>query len=237
MKLVFKLIAIFIIGIVGGIFADQILWPYFIEKPLFYEYGLEQTPMYVTEVKEITIEENTALQDIVGQVKNTIVGIRTNTKEVNVFSGSGLITTSDGLMVTLANVLPKGAAPTFFLNEKWPAYQILKRDLKNNLALVKLEESNLATVNFADSKKIKLGERVFLIGTVLENGVVKKIINDGTIRSISEDLIETNIIEENFLQGSPLFNIQGEVIGLSIINSNGKVSTIPVSKIRDFLGF
>lgn len=237
MKLVFKLIAIFIIGIVGGIFADQILWPYFIEKPLFYEYGLEQTPMYVTEVKEITIEENTALQDIVGQVKNTIVGIRTNTKEVNVFSGSGLIITSDGLMVTLANILPKGAAPTFFLNEKWPAYQILKRDLKNNLALVKLEESNLATVNFADSKKIKLGERVFLIGTVLENGVVKKIINDGTIRSISEDLIETNIIEENFLQGSPLFNIQGEVIGLSIINSNGKVSTIPVSKIRDFLGF
>jgi hypothetical protein len=59
-KNIFKIIIVFLIGAVGGIFSEQILWPYFIERPLFLEYSLEQNPVYITETKEITIQENTA---------------------------------------------------------------------------------------------------------------------------------------------------------------------------------
>ena len=68
LKNIFKIIAIFILGTVGGIFADQILWPYFVERPLFYQYKLEKSPVYVTERKEVFIQENTALEEAIEKV-------------------------------------------------------------------------------------------------------------------------------------------------------------------------
>jgi len=108
-KNILKIVAFFIIGTVGGIFADQILWPYFIEKPLFYQYRLEQSPVYVTERKEVTIQENTALKEAIEKVEKTVVGVRTQTKEEKILEGSGLIVTSDGLIVTLAELVPPGS--------------------------------------------------------------------------------------------------------------------------------
>ena len=55
-----KILIIFIIGTIGGIFADQILWPYFIERPLFYRYRLDQAPIVMNKTEEIIIEEYSA---------------------------------------------------------------------------------------------------------------------------------------------------------------------------------
>lgn len=237
MKSVLKISTIFILGIFGGIFADQILWPYFVERPLFYQYRLEQSPVYLTERKQIIIQENTALTSAIAKVGKTVVGVKTKETPEKILEGSGLIITSDGLMVTLADLIPQGSSFfSFFVEGKPVAFQILKRDLKNNLALVKIEEINLPTVSFADFEKIKLGERVFLVGTIFEGKTIKKIVNEGIVRSLNEDLIETNISEKNNLAGSPLFNIEGEVLGLNTINSEDMVFSVPISKIKQFLG-
>ena len=150
MKWVLKVLAIFILGIFGGIFADQILWPYFIEKPLFYQYRLEQSPVYVTEKKEVTITENIALQNAIEKVEKTIIGVQTKTKTGKILAGSGLILTSDGLVVTLADLVPQGGNSSFFVDGETASFQILKRDLKENLALIKIEKTNLPTVGFAN---------------------------------------------------------------------------------------
>ena len=172
LKNIFKIIGIFIIGIVGGIFADQILWPYFIERPLFHQYRLEQSPVYVTERKEITIQENVALKNAIEKVEKVVVGVRTETKAEKILEGSGLIITSDGLMVTLAELVPQGSNFSFFIDgaphQINGGGQILKRDLKENLALIKIEEENLPTLSFADLEKMKLGERVFLVGVIFD---------------------------------------------------------------------
>ncbi|MDI6591862.1 MAG: S1C family serine protease [Patescibacteria group bacterium] len=236
-KNVFKILGIFILGIGGGIFADQILWPYFVERPLFYQYGLEKTPVCVTERKEIIIQENTTLESAVEKVEKAVVGMKTKTKAGKILEGSGLIVTSDGLVVTLAELVPQGSDFSFYLNDKIASYQILKRDLKNNLALIKLEEKNLPTIGFADFEKIKLGERVFLVGIVFEKAKPQKIVNEGIVKSFNEDFIKTNIFEKYYLSGSPLFNIEGEVLGLNNIDSEGEVITIPIDKIKKFLGF
>ena len=109
MKTLLKILAIFILGIFGGIFADQILWPYFVEKPLFYQYRLEKNPIYVTEKKEIRIQENTALTDAIEKVEKAVIGVRTKTGSGKFLAGSGLILTSDGLVVTLADLVPQGS--------------------------------------------------------------------------------------------------------------------------------
>lgn len=231
-----QILTIFTLGIVGGIFADQILWPYFIERPLFYQYRLEQNPIYVTEKKEITIRENLALQNAVEKVEKIVVGVKTKTETGQILEGSGFIITSDGLIVTLAELVPKGSIFSFFVNGETVHFQILKRDSKENLALIKIDKTNLSTLSFANLEKIRLGERVFLVGIVFEKEGPQKIVNEGIIRTLSEDLIETSIFEENVLWGSPLFDIEGNILGLNEITKEGQVLTVPISKIREFTG-
>lgn len=241
LKNIFKIIIVFIFGIAGGIFADQILWPYFIERPLFYEYRLEQRPVYLTETKEIIIQENVALQEAIGKVEKAVIAVRTETKTGKVLQGSGLIVTSDGLLITLADIVPQGATFSFWVDGKRPTFQILKRDIKNNLALVKIEETNLSTVGFADFGAIKQGQRVFLVGSIppdpRKTFTSQIIVNQGIIRNFSSDLVQTNIIEQENLQGSPLFDIEGNVVGLNSVSKQGQIIAIPIPKIKAFLNF
>jgi len=231
-KNILKIIAIFLVGMVGGIFADQIFWPYFVERPLFYKYGLEQSPVYLTERTEVIIQENTALQTAVEKVERAVVGVKTETAAEEILTGSGLVVTSDGLIVTLATLVPQGSDFSFFVEGKAVAYQILKRDQEYNLALVKLEAGTLQTLGFANIDRLKLAERVFLVGAVGK----EKLVNQGIVKTFDEDFIQTNIVEDVSLQGSPLFNIEAEVLGLSLVEG-GEVLAIPVSKIRQFIGF
>lgn len=237
-KNILKIIAIFIFGMAGGIFADQIFWPYFVERPLFYQYGLEQRPIYVTERKEITIQENVALKNAIEKVDKTVVGVRAQLKTGKVLEGSGLIVASDGLIVTLASLVPQGAEISLFWEGKSPSFQILKRDLKENLALIKMAEQNLPTVGFANLDKIKLGERVFLVGTIFEAGTIpKKTTNEGIVKNFDDNFLQTNIFEKSNLLGSSLFNIEGQILGLNTLDKEGEVTAISIKKIREFIGF
>lgn len=240
LKNIFKILAIFIIGVVGGIFADQILWPYFIERPLFYQYELEQLPIYLTEIREIFIQENVALREAIEKIEKVVVGVRTETPAGKILEGSGLVLTSDGLIVTLAELVPRGSDFYFYVDGKWPVYQILKRDLENNLALIKVEDRGLSTAAFADLKKLKLGERVFLVAVTGSDPASleepRLFVNEGIVKSFDENLIQTNIFEAPEIAGSPLFNIEGRVVGLSVVDEEGQVFAIPVTKIRAFTG-
>lgn len=233
-KNIFKILAIFIIGMGGGIFADQIFWPYFVERPLFYQYRLEPAPVFVTEKKEIYIQENVALKNAIEKVEKTVIGVKTETKAGKILEGSGLILTTDGLVVTLAELVPPGSAFNFFVEGEKAKYQILKRDLENNLALIKLEKTNLPTVGFADLEKLKLGERVLLVGIIFDKQTIKKTVNEGIVTNFDQNSIKTNIFEKNNLAGSPLFDIEGRVLGLNMINKEGKVIAVPISQIRKF---
>ena len=235
-KKILKIVAIFIIGIVGGIFADQILWPYFIERPLFYKYRLEQSPVYINETKEITIQENTALEEAIKKVDKVVVGIRATTATGKIIEGSAIVVTSDGLVLTLNSLVPQGSEINLFLDSKKITPKVLQR--KNSLALLKIEENNLATTAFADFNKISLGERIFLLGiTFAKNDSTQKVTNEGIIKTFDETSIQSNVIEDLTLQGSPLFDIEGKLVGLNTIGKTGKVSAISIKTIRDFLGF
>ena len=234
LKEVFKVLAAFILGIFGGIFGSQILWPYFIERPLFLEYRLEQRPIYLTEKREIKIQENVALQETIEKVKSSVLGIQTKTKKGKILEGSGLILTTDGLILTLADLVPDGSTTTIFLENEVLPVQVLKKDTKQNLALLKIEKEKLSTVSFGDFEKMKLGQRVFLIGVVFSKNSPKKIVNEGILSYFDQNLIETNIFEKENLIGSSLFDIEGNFLGLNFLNQEGKISSIPILQIKSF---
>ena len=248
LKNIIKILAFFIIGMIGGIFADQIIWPYFIERPFFLEYGLDKRPIHLTETKEIIIQENIAMENMIEEVKQTVVGIRTKNKLGKILEGSGLIITSDGYMITLAELVPDDVTVSFFS----PYYslnkidaKILKRDIKNNLALIKIEKSDLNVSAFVNLEKLKLGRTIFLIGTIFEQKKVRgsilittnNFVNQGIISYLNKDIIKTNIYEQNSILGAPLFDIEGSVLGLNTVDSNGKASIIPITIIQEFIGF
>ncbi|MFH0791609.1 MAG: S1C family serine protease [bacterium] len=243
-KRLLVIVGLFIVGVIGGIFADQILWPYFIERPLFYKYRLEQAPIYVTERKEITIEENTALQDAVEKVGKTIVNIRSTVVGGKIVEGTGMIISSDGLVVTLADLVPSGSTTVVMWENNKVTFDILKRDPKINLAVIKINEKNLPTTGFADLTQARLGERIFLLSaTVVVSGTthnpitdIKKSVREGIISSLYGTNPETSITGTLKLKGSPLFDIGGKLLGLSLVSDKGDVSIMPISVIRAFMG-
>jgi len=240
---VIKFLFLFLIGIIGGIFGGQILWPYFVSFTFLKTGNFSETPIYVTEKKEITIRENEALQQAIKKVENTIVGVRTKTKKGEILEGSGVVLTSDGLVVTLAQLLPWGSKFHFWADGEWCHYQILKRDLNKNLALVKLKKENLATRGFAEKEKIQLGERIFFVSvdfvaTTSQFFLSPKLrVNEGIITKINSDLIETNIVDFSNVNGAGVFDIEGNLVGLVQKQKNERIFVIPVDSIKEFTGF
>lgn len=240
-KKIFKIICIFAIGMAGGIFSIQILLPYFFKDTFLgfnseYLAKLASGPIYLTEEKEITVEENTALQYSIEKIEKSIFGIKAQTKEKTIY-GSGLILTTDGLAVTLAELVPKGANLVFYVEGSNPEYEVLKRDLNNNLALIKIGKQGLKPCGFADFNSLKIGERVFLLGKVFVLKEALSLVNEGIVKYSTPDYIRTNLFEKSTLAGSALFNIKGELLGLNTIDSEGKVTAIPITIIRSFAGF
>lgn len=225
-KTIFKSLAIFILGISGGIFADQILWPYIIERPLFYQYRLEQQPIYITENKEIKVQENAVLQDMAEKASSSIIAV----KSAKTIIGSSLVVTRDGLAVTLNSSVPKTGGFSFVSGEKTISYQVLKRDVQNNLALVKLEGSEFNAVAF--SSGLKFGEKLFSLGFKTQKTEPKRIISEGIVSYIDNQDVQTAISEKDAVPGSVVFNIKGEAVG--ILGLKGKI--ILADKIRDLAG-
>ena len=225
---VFKIVAVFVIGFCGGLFASQFSWP---------EYQTASISAPIIESREVFIQENTALQDHVKKTEKAIVGIKTKTKTGETISGSGLVVTTDGLVITLAEIIPLKGNYIFFIDGKTPDWKILKRDTKNNLALIKLDLSDLTTVGFSDFEKLRLGERVFLNGIFFDNNKPLSIVNEGVVKFFTDKGIETNMTEKKALMGSALFDIKGELLGLNTIDDEERVTAIPINKIKDFLGY
>lgn len=224
-KTLIKLVIVFVIGAVGGIFAVKITR----------EGQSPGIPKPVVERKEVTIEENKALTNAIEKVDKTVVGIRAKKKNSFV-TGSGLILTSDGLVVALSNLLPRGANIEVFYRGEKVGYKILKRDLKENLGLLKLDKNNLSTTSFADLKKLKLGQRVFLVGfKVSKTGQITEVVDEGIIKSLQGDDIRVNIPLAKDIEGSPLFDIEGNIIGIANLTAKEGGTIIPISKIKEFV--
>ena len=222
-----------ILKIIGVVIFTVVLLPYMLTNAYFENYqfvkDFKQGKIVVNQTEKIYIQENNALQDAIERVKNSIVVIQ------NPASGtmSGLVATADGNIITLASAI--GVNGKVFLQGIQVDYKVVKTDKKNNLALLKIDKNNLQTVSFADIDRIKLGQRVFLAAATspaMDNWLA----DEGIVTQIDEDSIKTNIIGKQMAVGGPLLGVAGELMGLNFIDSDGRISAIPISKIKEFLG-
>lgn len=227
-KTILQTIFILIIGALGAFLFEFFVFPYMLADPSFESFqfvkNFKEGKVVVNQTQQVYIQENTALENSIKNAQKSVVAIKKN----GAVAGFGLVATSDGSVVTLASLVPVGSKISIFLNGEALTYQIIKRDAKANIALLKVDKNNLPTVAFADFDKLLLGQRVFLAGD--------NFANEGIIRSFDSSFIKTNISEKSIASGTPLFNISRELVGLSFVDQDGKISAISLNTIKTFLG-
>jgi len=143
--------------------------------------------------------------------------------------GSGFVISADGFIVTNNHVID-GADEVeveFFSGERLVA-EVVGTDPKTDIALLKVEsDAALRYVSFGDSDTMRVGDWVMAMGNPLGQGFsVSAGIVSARGRALSgtyDDYIQTDAAINRGNSGGPLFNMDGEVIGVNtaILSPNG----------------
>jgi len=144
--------------------------------------------------------------------------------------GSGFIIDPSGIVVTNNHVISEADEITVILNDgaRLKA-EIIGRDQKTDLALLRVKpDKPLKAVTFGDSEKLRLGEWVIAIGNPFSlGGTVTAGIVSARNRDINsgpyDNYIQTDAAINRGNSGGPLFNLDGEVVGVNtaIISPSG----------------
>ena len=142
-------------------------------------------------------------------------------------SGSGVIISSDGYIVTNNHVVDGANQVDISMeNNKRYKAKVIGTDPTTDLALLKIEETGLPFVRFGDSDETKIGEWVLAVGNPFNlNSTVTAGIISAKARNIGILRDEDNLQIESFLQtdavvnpgnsGGALVNLAGELIGIN----------------------
>jgi serine protease Do len=142
--------------------------------------------------------------------------------------GSGFVISADGYVVTNNHVIEDAdeIMVEFFSGESLPA-TLIGTDPAVDIALLKVDASDLAFVGFADSDTARVGDWVLAVGNPLGQGFsVSAGIVSARNRELSgtyDDYIQTDAAINRGNSGGPLFNLYGDVIGVNtaILSPNG----------------
>ncbi len=156
------------------------------------------------------------------------------TEKRRIGAGTGFVLSSDGYIVTNKHVVAdENAEYTVVLNDeknlgKKIVAQVLARDPSNDIAILKIEESDLPFVVLGDSDNLDIGQTVVAIGYSLgefDNTVSKGVVS-GLSRKITagisnggyeklNNLIQTDAAINPGNSGGPLLDISGKAIGIN----------------------
>jgi len=143
--------------------------------------------------------------------------------------GSGFIVSADGYILTNAHVVADAAEVTVKTTDRREyTAKVVGSDESTDVAVLKIEAKNLPTVKIGDPSKLRPGEWVIAIGSPFgfENSVTAGIVS-ATSRSMPGSnyapFIQTDVAVNPGNSGGPLFNLDGEVVGINsqIYSRNG----------------
>lgn len=153
------------------------------------------------------------------------------TQKIDQNIGSGFVVTKDGFIITNKHVVADEQATYKVLTNDKKEYNVEKiyRDPLNDLAILKINATNLKALTLADSSKLKLGQMTIAIGTPLgeftntvTTGIVSGLGRGITAGSPFEGFVEKldNVIQTSAPispgnSGGPLLNSSGQVIGIN----------------------
>ena len=260
-----QILGIALIAIVGGITSLSIN-SFFTEKEVVKTQTVQQIPVYNvvnsgsgTSNTDFTFAAQRSL-DAVVHVKVVMSGVG---RQQNVYeflygnpyqnykmqaSGSGVIISPDGYIVTNNHVVKDADEIEIILNDKrsYPA-KLIGRDPTTDIALLKINEKDLPTIPYGNSDSLKVGEWVLAVGNPFN---LTSTVTAGIVSAKGRNLrmLQENNAIESFIQtdaavnpgnsGGALVNTRGELIGINtaIASRTGSYSgysfAVPVSIVK-----
>ncbi|MEP6972060.1 MAG: Do family serine endopeptidase, partial [Betaproteobacteria bacterium] len=135
--------------------------------------------------------------------------------------GSGFIVSADGIILTNAHVVRNATDVTVKLTDRREfVAKVLGSDPKTDIAVLKIDATNLPIVKTGNIQDLRVGEWVLAIGSPFgfENTVTAGVVS-AKGRSLPDDsavpFIQTDVAVNPGNSGGPLFNTRGEVIGIN----------------------
>ena len=163
-------------------------------------------------------------------------------------SGSGIILKSDGYILTNFHVIDGAKSITVkTIDEKSYTAKVVGSDPKTDLAVLKIDATNLVAATFGDSSKVEVGDLAVVIGNPLGTldgtltvGVISALNRPVTIDTVSMNLMQTDAAVNPGNSGGALVNAFGEVVGIvnaktSAVGIEGLGYAIPINDAKSII--
>ncbi len=258
---------ILVFAILGGIGGSILTLRYqhlFTQKPeAAKEEPAEQTfeEVALPKIKTVKGDKSLTPADVYAQNVDSVVGIVTETTTTNIFGqissavcgGSGFIYTEDGYIVTNAHVVEgaKSVKVTLHNGDEYEA-KIIGSYAANDVALLKIEAPGLQAVTIGKSAELVVGEQVAAIGNPLFEltysltvGYVSALSRSTNIDGTPMNVLQTDVAINSGNSGGPLFDMNGNVVGITNAKRTGQSSSgaliegisfsIPIDDVVDIL--
>lgn len=177
-----------------------------------------------------------SLQEIYIQTIDSVVSISC-TLSGGTASGTGVILTDDGYIVTNTHVVENAMAVQVILSDNRVLdAAIVGADTVSDLAVLRVEETGLHPAELGDSSVLRVGDGVVAIGDPLgislrgtmTNGIISGINRDITVDGRTMTLIQTTAALNEGNSGGPLINCYGQVIGINTMKIGDYMSSAGV---------
>ena len=183
--------------------------------------GLTPGQVYAQNYKSVVAISNQSSTNIFGQVTETAS------------SGSGFIISEDGYIITNFHVVEGAAKLTVILSDgSEHAAALIGYEDSNDFALIKIEATGLPFVKLGNSDDLIVGDQVVAIGNPLGEltnsltaGYVSAKERDVTTSGSIINMLQTDAAINPGNSGGPLFNMKGEVIGITTAKYSGTTSS------------
>ena len=205
----------------------------------------------VINIAQIDTSKQMTPAEVYAQNVNSTVGIRTSIttnywgyQTQSAAAGSGFILSADGYILTNYHVVENSDSITVSLYDgtEYDA-ALVGCDESNDIAVLKIDAEGLTPVVLGDSDNLNVGDQVVAIGNPLgeltfslTTGVVSALNREVTLSSnLTMDLIQTDCAINSGNSGGALFNLYGEVIGITNAKYSSSSSSSEAS--IDNIGF
>lgn len=145
-------------------------------------------------------------------------------------SGSGVIISNDGYIVTNNHVVEDSASlEVIYADGSRHSAKLIGTDAFSDLAVIQVKDPVPAVAQLGDSDALQPGETVIAIGSPL--GDFKNSVTQGIVSALNrnvggqEGLIQTDAAINHGNSGGPLINLQGQVVGINTLVVRGNTSS------------
>ena len=189
-------------------------------RPSSMELILEQSPQSIENIPQTG---GLSLQEIYTGAIDSVVSISCYTSGGS-SSGTGVVLSADGYIVTNCHVVEKASQIQVLLqNGSTHGASLVGMDAVSDLAVLHISAADLTPAKFGNSSALRVGDAVVAIGDPLgaelrgtmTDGIVSAINRDITTGGRTMTLIQTNAALNAGNSGGPLLNCYGQVIGIN----------------------